>query len=204
MNDRFYALPEDKQNQILNGAMSVFAQYEYKKATTDDIVARAGISKGLLFHYFGSKKELYLFLAAYAMQYLIAEMRKNYNQQETDFFRMLINAQTTKLAIMRRYPDLLSFLAKSYLETDAAVAPQLGRQYGEVAEQSRNIVLARADASKFKEGVSMRQTLDMILWMSDGLMRSRPKPSMSDLEAINTEYLNCLQLLQQNLYREGV
>ena len=37
-----------------------------KKASTDDIAAKAGISKGLLFYYFHNKKELYLYLLEYA------------------------------------------------------------------------------------------------------------------------------------------
>jgi len=103
---------------------------------------------------------------------------------------------------MNRYPDLLSFLANAYLETDPAVAPWLGAEYGDQVAQSRKIVLARADASKFKQGVSMEQTLDLILWMSDGLMRSRKDASVQTLEAINAQYLECLNLLRNNLYRE--
>ena len=44
MNDKFYALPEEKQCQILNAAYKVFATNQYKKAPTSEIVAGAGIS----------------------------------------------------------------------------------------------------------------------------------------------------------------
>ena len=66
MNDKFYALPEKKQSQILNAAYKVFATSQYKKAPTAEIAAEAGISKSLLFHYFHNKLELYLFLWKYA------------------------------------------------------------------------------------------------------------------------------------------
>ena len=49
MNDKFYALPEEKQSQILNAAYKVFATNQYKKAPTSEIAAEAGISKSLLF-----------------------------------------------------------------------------------------------------------------------------------------------------------
>lgn len=52
MNERFKELPEVKQRAVLNAAMEVFAKYDYKKASTDLIAAKAGISKGLLFYYF--------------------------------------------------------------------------------------------------------------------------------------------------------
>ena len=54
MNEKFYALPEEKQSQILNAAYKVFATNQYKKAPTSEIAAEAGISKSLLFHYFHS------------------------------------------------------------------------------------------------------------------------------------------------------
>ena len=50
MNEKFYALPEEKQSQILNAAYKVFATNQYKKAPTSEIAAEAGISKSLLFH----------------------------------------------------------------------------------------------------------------------------------------------------------
>ena len=59
MNPRFRELPEEKQLRILNAAMEVFAQNDYKKVSTDLIAAKAEVSKGLLFYYFRNKKELY-------------------------------------------------------------------------------------------------------------------------------------------------
>jgi AcrR family transcriptional regulator len=72
MNDKFYALLEEKQSQILNAAYKVFATNQYKKAPTSEIAAEAGISKSLLFHYFHNKQELYIFLWNYA-----ADLTKN-------------------------------------------------------------------------------------------------------------------------------
>ena len=203
MNEKFFALSPDKQNTILNSAMAEFAQYDYKKASTDAIILRAGISKGLLFHYFGSKKSLYLYLFQYAMQFLVTEMRKDVLPNETDFFALLENAQKSKIGIMRKHPDLFPFLTNAYIESDPAVAPTLSRENAGIMHQSREAILARADDSKFKDGVSMAQTLDMILWMSDGLMRDRIREAPYDLDAINDEYLSCLAILKQNLYKEA-
>ncbi len=52
MNEKFYQLSEEKQLRILNAAMEVFGLHEYKRASTDVIAAKAGVSKGLLFYYF--------------------------------------------------------------------------------------------------------------------------------------------------------
>ena len=62
MNERFYALPPEKQQAIINAGYRVFSQNSYKNSPMSEIAAEAGISKSLLFHYFHNKKELYLFL----------------------------------------------------------------------------------------------------------------------------------------------
>ncbi len=49
MNEAFFALEEEKQRAVFNAAMEVFSRWEYKRASTDLIAAKAGVSKGLLF-----------------------------------------------------------------------------------------------------------------------------------------------------------
>ena len=74
MNDKFFSLPEEKQQNIINAAMEVFACHDYKHASTDLIASKAGISKGLLFYYFHNKKELYLYLYDYIKELLMKEV----------------------------------------------------------------------------------------------------------------------------------
>ena len=62
MNDKFFSLPEEKQQKILNAGYRVFSTNSYKKSPVREIAEAAGISKSLLFHYFRNKRELYLFL----------------------------------------------------------------------------------------------------------------------------------------------
>lgn len=62
MNERFFELTEEKQLRIINAGFEVFAQNEYKRASTDEIGCLSDISKGLLFYYFHNKKSLLLTL----------------------------------------------------------------------------------------------------------------------------------------------
>ncbi|MEY8001337.1 TetR/AcrR family transcriptional regulator, partial [Clostridium sp. Mt-5] len=48
-------MEDTKRDALLTVAMSKFANNGYKKTTTDEIILEAEISKGLLFHYFGTK-----------------------------------------------------------------------------------------------------------------------------------------------------
>lgn len=65
MTDSFRALPEEKKERVFAAAIQVFAARDYKHASTDDIAAKAGVSKGILFYWFRNKRELYLDCMAY-------------------------------------------------------------------------------------------------------------------------------------------
>ena len=58
MADQEIRSPE-KERQILDGAAAAFAQDGYEGASMSNIAAMAGVSKGTLYNYFTSKKELF-------------------------------------------------------------------------------------------------------------------------------------------------
>ena len=49
---------EDRREQILDAAMHAFAQKGFSRATNKDIAREAGITAGLIYHYFESKEAL--------------------------------------------------------------------------------------------------------------------------------------------------
>jgi len=49
---------EDRREQIAEAAMRVFAQKGFTRATNKDIAREAGITTGLIYHYFDSKEAL--------------------------------------------------------------------------------------------------------------------------------------------------
>jgi len=50
---------EDRRQQIISGALTVFSEKGFEKATNKDIAQAAGIrSPGLIYHYFKDKGDL--------------------------------------------------------------------------------------------------------------------------------------------------
>ncbi|MHB8106299.1 MAG: TetR/AcrR family transcriptional regulator [Candidatus Cryosericum sp.] len=52
-------IKDDRQKQILNSALKVFIHKGFAAAKMSDIATEAGISYGLMYHYFQSKDEIY-------------------------------------------------------------------------------------------------------------------------------------------------
>ncbi len=61
-NQTFFNLEPDKQQQILDAAIYLFATMPFKKVSIDKIVAHANIPKGSFYQYFTNKDDLYTYL----------------------------------------------------------------------------------------------------------------------------------------------
>ena len=61
---------EEKELEILLAATKEFSEKGFFQTKTEDIANRAGVSKGLVFHYFKSKKNLYNQVVKVAIQQL--------------------------------------------------------------------------------------------------------------------------------------
>jgi AcrR family transcriptional regulator len=56
--EQFDALRRESQERLERAALTVFAQLGFQRATVRDVAREAGVSQGLLYHYFRTKDEL--------------------------------------------------------------------------------------------------------------------------------------------------
>ena len=77
MNEKFFSLPKERQEAMINAGFRVFSQNSYRKSPMSEIAEAAGVSKSLLFHYFRNKKELYLFLWETGVGITLDELEKS-------------------------------------------------------------------------------------------------------------------------------
>ncbi len=118
MNEKFFDLKKEKQDRMINAALKLFAENGYRRASTDDMVKEAGISKGLLFHYFGSKLGLYEFVYDYSVKFLTMELSSVLHQEEADFFVLRAQIEQAKAAVMKNFPYVQLFLYRASKEDD--------------------------------------------------------------------------------------
>lgn len=121
MNEKFFELAREKQDRMINGAIEVFAKNGYKHASTDEMVKTAGISKGLWFHYFGSKEGIYVFVYDYCVKYMLLELSTVVDESEKDYFEIIRQISLVKTKVGRNYPYLTIFLEEAVHETEQDV-----------------------------------------------------------------------------------
>ena len=170
MNDRFWELKKEKQDRMINSALKVFSQYGYKHASTDEIVKGAGISKGLLFHYFESKIGLYAFLYDYATRFVTLELTANVEKSENRYFELYKQILSAKANSMSQYPFIFLFLNKADEETDIEAVSVISERR-EKYQRIMHALRERADITTFMPGIDFEKVGVILDYTIDGLIQ---------------------------------
>ncbi len=192
MNEKFFELPEEKQNQILQAGWRVFSRNSYKKSPMSEIAAEAGISKSLLFHYFVNKRELYLFLwnrcAEITMQYLTEFLC--YEQE--DLFDAMYRGMQAKLRLMTEHPDMGLFAVKAFYETEEEICTAIKESYDKYFQVKADKALSRVDPDRFVPGLDFRMMYREMYWASEGYLWEMIQHKELDVKRMEEDFLKLL------------
>ena len=169
MNEKFFDLKKEKQDRMINAALKVFSMGGYKHASTDDIVKEAGISKGLLFHYFGSKLGLYSFLFDYSVRFMKLELTGGVPSTERDYFEIRKQMEYAKMQVLKNYPYMQQFLDRCRFE-DVSEALLATERQKSVLSDIQAVLKNQSDRSRFRNEVDYEKLDLMLTYTLDGLM----------------------------------
>ena len=173
MNGKFFDLKKEKQDRMINAALKSFALQGYLHANTDQIVKDAGISKGLLFHYFETKLGLYSFAYEYSVRYMLLELDSVIGQKKPqDLFDTLRQVETAHVRVLRAYPYMRQFLNRSMYE-DVAEALLAVENLKNQLNEAYAAIYRRIDYSSFPAGIDGRKLRSMMELAFKGLMTER-------------------------------
>nr|WP_243183496.1 TetR/AcrR family transcriptional regulator [Anaerosolibacter carboniphilus] len=160
---KFYSLEPEKRERIINAALKEFARNGYEKASTNEIIKEAEISKGSLFNYFNSKKELYLFLLDYVVE-VIDQIYDEIDWNERDFLERMRQFGLVKFKIYKEFPQAFNFL-KAVAREDAA---EVKSEIDKIGKHSIASGLERGyqniDWTKFREDINREKMINIINW----------------------------------------
>ncbi|MEC1521958.1 TetR/AcrR family transcriptional regulator [Neobacillus niacini] len=164
MFSKFLSLDSEKQDRIINAAIKEFAQKGYDSASTNEIVKDAGISKGLLFHYFQSKKQLFFFLFDYCYNLVADEFYKKVDLTERDFFKRIRQAVHIKMDLQTKYPEILTFIQEAFRQDSPDIKDEFDKKKQELNSVNAGIIYDGIDLSKFRDDVDVQKILKVISW----------------------------------------
>ncbi len=209
MFTKFLNLKPEKQERILNAAIREFAQKGFKNASTDEIVKEANISKGALFYYFNSKKDLFLFLYDHFIEIFIKEFFGKIDLNEKNILKRWRQIALVKIELINKYPEVFDFMLVANMEDSEEIKRDLECRNKEVLTSSYEKLFKDIDTSKFKEDIDIKRAIDIIIWTMEGFS-DREQEKIKSLSLDQIYYDNVLQemnvyikLLKTSFYKEN-
>jgi AcrR family transcriptional regulator len=123
---------EARPQELLDAALALFVEKGFAAARTDEVAARAGVSKGTLYLYYPSKEELFKAVVRHNLSSLIAEGIETlaaYPGTTGELLRYVVHTWWERvgatqaggihkviLAEARNFPDITAFYAAEVIE----------------------------------------------------------------------------------------
>lgn len=203
MNEKFFKLPPEKQQRIINAAYKVFSENSYKKAPMSEIAYESGVSKALLFHYFTNKKELYMYLWTNAIERTRKAISEYKTLETDDFFEMLKRSLLSKCSLMRCYPHMYAFSLRAYYETVPEIKDFIQENFTDVSKASKMAVFEKMDVSVFRKDIDLKTMYDEILYAVDGYMLKKYRSGYIIPDEIEQEIIAFIDLWKKVYTQEA-
>ncbi len=184
---RFNSLKPEKKERIISAALKEFTRNGYNKASTNQIIKEAGISKGSLFVYFKNKKELYLFLLNHVAK-VIEKIYTEVDWSETDFFDRLKQMGLVKYKVYKQYPQAFDFLNSTANEDAGEVKTEIETLKNSLIASGLERGYENIDYSKFRSDIDLEKTKNLISLAILGLAEQQ-RAKVQSIEEVDMDLL---------------
>jgi TetR/AcrR family transcriptional regulator len=203
----FENLNQDKKKLILDACIHEFAERGYEKASTNSIIKEAGISKGILFHYFKNKRSLFLYIVDYCIQIFLEEYNKYPLTETGDIFKRLIELGVIKLKIYQANPEISKIVLGTYVNSPEDIRTEIERKYRSLSNEYMAAVFQEIDLSKFREGVNTTKAIEILMLFLEALgeryikdYQGKEQDLLQDFDKIMEEYREYMEILKYGMY----
>jgi TetR/AcrR family transcriptional regulator len=142
----------------------VFAQFGFQKASTALIAQEAQLSKGLIFHYFTNKSELYLAAYQSAVAIITHDIFDHVDFSEKDLINRFKKVILAKLEVAKRHPEIFDFIQQSYFDEASPLREQLDDLNVELMTVSFARIYENIDTTKFRPGLDVQLAITTITY----------------------------------------
>ena len=198
------SIEREKRNNIINSAMKEFSKNSFQNASTNVIAKEAGISKGLLFHYFGTKERLYKFLEFFSIKVVTDEIVNKMDWNQQDIFLRLKEISLIKFKLLEEYPYLTDFSFVVFQDKTADEIMQI--EPGFPLELYSKIYTLNIDFTLFKDNIDQKKAIDIVRWTiekygDDFRGRVKTESIEFDYKQIEKEIYSYIDMLKKCFYK---
>lgn len=199
----FNALDQEKRLKITQEALEEFAENSYSESSTNNIVKRAGISKGSLFKYFTNKEDLYFYILDDSIQCFLDSSKEAITTLPNDFFERVVTYADIEFTWYMHHPMAYRLLKKAFIDDQSDIYKKTIKKYQVMGNsffytlfQDINMNGCKWDKNKI---------LELLKWLLEGFNASFMKDIAGNegIDSIKDRYLKELQEYM-TILKEGI
>lgn len=202
-------LDSSKKEKILEASIQEFSEHGFDKANTDRICRRAEVSKGLIFHYFGSKENLFMA----AMDKCVDDVVEEFNDlafPDGDFVQILLKMIEVKYNFFSNHPMHYKLLMKGFYNSPAKLRDRLAQRYAQVKQIGIDTMVDIIKGLPVKKNVETKDIVSVISGIT-AVVESKYIPAFADgsksfeeyyLE-VKDEYMNLMNIVMYGMLEDG-
>jgi AcrR family transcriptional regulator len=202
----YQQIPIEKRDMIFQAVLKEFTQHTYDKASTNQIIRDAGISKGLLFHYFKSKKELYLATYDQCTSVFWKLIEPHFTDLSADYFERLLYISRVKLQMFEKEPLIYAFILTAYEDIQHRFPEEFEERMTEAAQSRASVLFAGVDLSALRTDIDQQKALHYIQLSLEAMAQKMAKAALcQEDKGLNSwqEKMKDIELLVE-LFRHGI
>lgn len=142
------------RDKIVRSAVELFGSIGYKNFTINTLCREYGISKGLLYHNFSGKDELFLESVRICYQRLLKYLRSKDNIPSIEEYIIL------RVDFFRENDDLANIFFDSLIQVDHAVYEEVSKIREELIDFNKKVYLNLISGISLKEGIEVEDALE--------------------------------------------
>lgn len=211
MYSNFDNLSEEKKKTILDACIQEFADKGYENASTNTMVKAAGISKGILFHYFKNKRGLFIYVLDYCFSTLV-EQYNQYPLKETgDIFQRLSEVSVIKLKLTHANPEISKIIMDALVNSQEDIRSEIERKYNQLSSEYMSAFFQEIDYSKFRSGVNPSKAIEILMLFLKALgdqylknYQGKEQDLLQNYDKLVEEYNEYMEILKLGMYSSDV
>lgn len=200
--------PESKEKAILTAGIHEFAQKGFDRASTNRIAKSAGVSKGLVFHYYESKEKLFEAGVDYALKFSMKELDFTQWDWSGDVIEKLKGYCEQELLFCKKYPDIYQFMVIAFTRPPEKISDRMTNLFASLQAMAPQFMKRIIDGYELMDDVDEEVLLDLLLAVynfysskSMAFMKLHPKATIDELKPIIDRLMDMLSMSLRGLVK---
>lgn len=136
----------EKREELINAALIEFGEKGYDKASLNNILKEAGISKGTFYYHFENKEDLYLYLIELLIEKKMNYFNENINPEDfnKDIFTLLKTMIKAGIGFAHYSPEIDKFSSNYLKDINSPIFNKIKEKYDFMDNEYMDSIIDRA------------------------------------------------------------